>query len=382
MSGVLHRGVMSDVGPTDARGPGRVVQLLGPSTGGIRAHVGELTRHLRNRGWVVEVLGPAHVMDGAGGQTGVVDLPTNWNPSALARARRQLATRCHGDAVVLHVHGLKAGLVAFTMRSRPPTVLTIHNLVAGTRRGVAARMLQRFEAAIISRADHVIVISDEIGQRLRGMIADDRQTFVLPVSPPRTVTMSPSDVRALHSIAHDAPLVVIVARHHRQKDLVTFLHAMNLVRATIADVRAVMVGDGPERSAIDAERKRLGLDGTVVIAGHRPNPVDEMNTADVVALSSRWEGSPLVIAVCLLLGKPLATTAVGTVSRHLHDGVDARVVGVGDSAALGTAIVELLADPPAAARIGAAGKRVAEYVFDPGHLVDEVTAVYRALLDT
>jgi glycosyltransferase involved in cell wall biosynthesis len=360
-----------------------VTQLLGPSTGGIRAHVAELSRRLGTRGWSVVVLGPAHVMDGVGEQDGVVDVPTSWNPLALRRARRQLRTHLSSrPADLMHAHGLKAALVGLTLpRSRrPPMVLTIHNLVIGTRHGVAARVLSTVERSIIKRADHVIVISDEIDHRLNGLVPDDRHTFVLPVSPSRTVGRTRHDVRAEYAIADDTPMVTIVARHHLQKDLPMFLRAFADVVVELPEARAVMVGDGPERRAIEAERDRLGLSSSVVIAGYRPNPVDEMSAADVVALSSQWEGSPLAVAECLSLGRPLVTTAVGTVTRHLRDGVNARVVPVGDHRSFGRALVDLLCDPAAASAMGQAGREVATTTFDGERLVDETESIYREVL--
>jgi glycosyltransferase involved in cell wall biosynthesis len=159
-----------------------------------------------------------------------------------------------------------------------------------------------------------------------------------------------------------------------------FLAAMALVRRRLPDARAVMVGDGPERAAVEAERHRLGLDDAVVIAGHRPNPIDEMSAADVVALSSIWEGSPLAVAECLSIGAPLVTTAVGTVTRHLVDGESARIVPVGDAAAFADALVELLRSPERRAAIGAAGRAVAARTFDPDALTDAVVRVYRAAI--
>jgi glycosyltransferase involved in cell wall biosynthesis len=105
-----------------------------------------------------------------------------------------------------------------------------------------------------------------------------------------------------------------------------------------------------------------------------------MNAADVVALSSRWEGSPLAVAECLSLGRPLVTTAVGTVTRHLTDAVNARVVAVGDQHAFAAALLDVLRDPDAAAAMGEAGRRVATAAFDPEHLVDGVEAIYRNLV--
>jgi glycosyltransferase involved in cell wall biosynthesis len=367
-----------------------VLQLLGPSTGGIRAHVAELTRRLQQRGWVVDVAGPAHVMEGVGPQSGVVDVPRSWNPVALGRARHQLRrlmrTPVGDDAIgLVHAHGLKAASVALVAmprhgRRRVPIVLTVHNLVTGTRHGTSARLLARIERAIIRRADRVVVISDEIDQRLTGLVPADRRSFILPVSPQRVVASSRHQVREQYGLTDHTPMVVIVARHHLQKDLPMFLRAFQRVLVVLPGAHAVLVGDGPERRAVEAEADRLGLRGSVTFAGHRPNPADEMNAADAVALTSRWEGSPLAVAECLSLGRPLVTTAVGTVTRHLTDGVDARVVEVGDDIAFAAALVAVLSDPAAAESMGAAGRQVALTTFDPDVLVDGVESCYHDAL--
>jgi glycosyltransferase involved in cell wall biosynthesis len=358
----------------------RVLELLGPSTGGIRAHVAELSRRLAARGWGVVVSGPTGVMDGVGEQDAVVAVPAGWNPVALRRSRAQLHVLLGAEPFdVLHAHGLKAALVALGVRPRPPLVLTVHNLVGGTAAGMKARVLGRIERSILRRSDHIVVISDEIARHLTGLVAPERQTFVLPVSPRRSPDHPVAEVRAEHGVGGDSPLVVVVARHHPQKDLGMFLRAMVQVRAAVPGVRALMVGDGPERNSLEAECTRLGLVDVVSFAGFRPNPADEMQAADVVALSSRWEGSPLVVAECLALGRPLVTTAVGTVARHLVDGVSARIVPVGDHTAFAAALVELLGDPVRAAAIGAAGQAVAASTFDPDRLVEAIDQVYRGV---
>ncbi len=339
-------------------------------------HVGELARRLQQRGWAVQVAGPDGVMDGVGEQTAAVAVPTSWHPLALRRARRQLVPLLHGVDVV-HAHGLKAAMVALTIRRRPPLVLTVHNLVVGTQQGVIRRVLRGVERWIVGHVDDVIVISPEIGDRVAPLQPLDRRHEILPVSPLRTVTRSRHEVRSSYDIGDDAPLVVVVARHHPQKDLPMFLAAMADVRGRVPDARAIVVGDGPERAAVEAARHRLGLDEVVVIAGHRPNPIDEMHAADVVALSSVWEGSPLAVAECLSIGVPLVSTAVGTVTRHLVDGESARIVPVGDARAMADALVELLGDAPLRTRIGAAGHDVAVATFDGDRLVERVIEVYR-----
>ncbi|MEX0846973.1 MAG: glycosyltransferase family 4 protein [Ilumatobacteraceae bacterium] len=357
----------------------RVLQLLGPSAGGIRAHVAELARRLPAHGWQPSVICSHDVMAGIGPQHGDLDVPPMWNVTAYRPARRRLAEMVEGHDV-LHVHGLKAAMVAVGLTDRPPMVLTVHNLVAGTQPWAVRPVLQRLESHLVARADHLIVISDEIEQRFADVIGADRRSFVLPVSPPRTVGRTRDEVRREHGIAADAPLVTIVARHHRQKNLTMFLDAVAVAVAAVPGLRVLMVGDGPDRADLERHRSSLGLDGIVVMTGQRPNPVDEMHAADVVGLSSDWEGSPLVVAECLAVGRPLVATAVGTVTRHLVDGVSARITPVGAAPAFAAAMIELLSDPVRAAAIAAAGHRVGAVVFDPDSLVDGVARVYDGLV--
>jgi glycosyltransferase involved in cell wall biosynthesis len=151
------------------------------------------------------------------------------------------------------------------------------------------------------------------------------------------------------------------------------------VRAGRPDVRAVIVGEGPERDAITAEIERAGLTGTVTLAGQRANPADEMAAADVVVMSSRWEAGPLVMVECLSLGRPFVSTAVGALTAMLVDGRDARVVAVGDDGAMAAAIEGLLDDPAAAARIGEAGRRLVAPIVEGDALVTPVAEVYARL---
>jgi hypothetical protein len=113
--------------------------------------------------------------------------------------------------------------------------------------------------------------------------------------------------------------------------------------------------------------------------GARVNVSVTVGSADVVALSSAWEGSPIAVAECLSIGAPLVTTAVGTVTRHLRDGESARIVPVGDHDAFADALVELLLDPGRAAVIGARGREAGDRVFAAEALVTPLEQVYRTV---
>ena len=112
------------------------------------------------------------------------------------------------------------------------------------------------------------------------------------------------------------------------------------------------------------------------MAGRRAYAVDELAAADVVALSSNWEGSPIVAAEALQLGRPLVSTDVGDVAEVVESGVSGWLVAVGDEAAFGSALLASVVDPDNAERMGSEGLVRAGVKYDPEKLVDEVCAVY------
>ncbi len=359
----------------------RVLMVLGPSAGGIRQHVAVLGDALEARGLSVRVAGPPGVMEGLRRLDAEVDVPASKRPDRLLRAARQLR-RARGDAEVVHAHGFGAAAVCRLARLGLPLVVTVHNLVIPENAG-------RFHAAkvwlarqVLAGCDRVIVISPEIDAEVATVVPDDRRRYVLPISAERFPDRDRAATRSTLGIAGATPLVVIVARLNPQKDLGTFLRAMATVREHLPEVRAVVVGDGeePERLRLEALRHTLRLESTVEFVGRRTNPADEMVAADVVALSSAWEGSPIAVVEALRLGRPLVSTAVGTVPHDLTDGVDARVVPIGDPEALGAAIVDVLFNPAEAAAMGQRGRALAERIYEPDRLVGQVIDVYGEVL--
>ncbi|MBK9178308.1 MAG: glycosyltransferase [Acidimicrobiales bacterium] len=358
---------------------GRVLQLLGPSTGGIRRHVVTLTAELRRRGWEVAVAGPAGVLDGVGELDAVVDVPAGSSAVQALRARRQLAPLLRG-ADLVHAHGLKAGWVAGSLRSRPPLVVTVHNLVLDEAAGPAAPVLRVMEGMLPGRADAVIAVSPGIAERFAGSRAAGRITVVPPVGPGPQPTHTPAETRRALGVDPAAPLVVTVARLHPQKGLDVLLDATAALRERLPLVRLALVGQGPLEQELRDRAVRLGLGGVVVFAGATPNAADQLAAADVVAVPSLWESGPLVVAEALELGRPVVSTPVGFVPELVEDGVSGWLVPIGDAPALAAALQDALTNPSEGARrVAAARTRAADHL-DRGRLVDAVAAVYRATL--
>jgi glycosyltransferase involved in cell wall biosynthesis len=355
---------------------GVVLQLLGPSTGGIRRHVVELARRLGERGWESPIAGPAGVLGDLRSLDHVVPVPAAPTPTLVAARRALRAAVAASGADVVHAHGLKAGWLATLAGLDRPVVVTVHNLVLDEAAGRQAGLLRALEARLPRRADAVIAVSPAIAERFAGLPGAERVRVARPVGPVPTPTRTPAEVRAGLDVAPDAPLIVTVARLHPQKDLPTLVRAAVALRERVPGVRVVVVGVGPDQGALTDLTKQLGVDDTVVLAGPSPDAADEMGAADVVAMCSLWESGPLVVAEALQLGRPVVATPVGFVPDLIEDGVSGRIVPVGDAPALAAALGDVLADPSGAARLAAAGARAVDEVLGPDRLVGDVERTY------
>jgi teichuronic acid biosynthesis glycosyltransferase TuaC len=116
----------------------------------------------------------------------------------------------------------------------------------------------------------------------------------------------------------------------------------------LADVRLVIVGDGPERARIEHRiaMNRLGSRVTVLPAQQQRDLKWIYGAADVTVLASSREGLPNVLLESLACGTPVVATRVGGVREIVTDSVAGRMVNERSPAAIARVVHELLSDPP------------------------------------
>lgn len=178
-------------------------------------------------------------------------------------------------------------------------------------------------------------------------------------------------------------VVVAVARLVPVKNLRLLLDALAIARRCVPPAHLVIVGDGPEGSALRAHAASLELTGAVSFVGYVPQADTPAfyRTADVFALSSTFDNSPNAVLEAMACGLPVVTTDVGGVRDFVSDRVGGAVVPPGDAEALASALVTYLGSPDAARSAGAHNRLKASTEFSWRASALRLLDVYRRVID-
>jgi glycosyltransferase involved in cell wall biosynthesis len=168
--------------------------------------------------------------------------------------------------------------------------------------------------------------------------------------------------------------VLWLGRLTRQKRPELALQAVARARqrltAEAIDLRLVLCGEGPLRTAVEHQVARLGLTGVVELAGFCDNPFVRMREADCLLMTSDHEGLPNALIEAQGLGLPAVATACPYgPDEILADGETGRLVPVGDAAAAAEALIELASQPELAQRWGEAARHRARRLYGLDHLL-------------
>jgi glycosyltransferase involved in cell wall biosynthesis len=138
------------------------------------------------------------------------------------------------------------------------------------------------------------------------------------------------------------------------------LRAMHIVKRQLPDVRLVIVGDGEQRSALEALSRELDLERNVVFMGRRGDVVDRLQETRLFVLTSTSEGVALSLMEALACGVPAIAPDVGDLGDVLVDGLNGCLLEEHTPEAFAARITGLLMNEAARARFGAAAERSAQ----------------------
>lgn len=289
--------------------------------------------------------------------------PRDLDPVLLARLVRSL------DADVVHTHLVHAdvyGGVAAKLRGLR-LVSTKHNddpFRLGPFRHVE-RLLARW-------SDRVVTITDALRtftvERV-GIPSPKVETIHYGMdAPPEPWGENPPD-----DVPDEARIVLAVTRLTHQKGVDVAVRALEQLPQ---DTVLVVLGEGPERSSLEALARRVGVRSRMFLPGREPDVAAWLRRAAVLVHPVRWEGFGLAVLEAMLAGLPVVASDVSSLPELVVDGKTGFLVPPEDPAALAEAITLALDDTGA---LGEAGFRRARSEFSVERMADRTAHLYAEL---
>jgi glycosyltransferase involved in cell wall biosynthesis len=167
-----------------------------------------------------------------------------------------------------------------------------------------------------------------------------------------------------------------------QKGIPYLIDAMPLVLKEHPDAKLLLVGRGSALNGLKAKVAAMGLGDSVIFPGYvsEPQLKEAYGTCDVFVLPSVWEVLPIAVLEAMSSGRPVVCTDAGGDREMVRDGVNGFVVPARDPTALARRINAVLADGGLRARMGAAGRKIAEEEFDWKLIAARTRQVYEDLI--
>ena len=193
--------------------------------------------------------------------------------------------------------------------------------------GLRVRVLRATRTAALRRARRIVVPSAYLREIALGWGLEPERVVVIPNPAPQLGEL-PSREGARAALGIAGPTLGTAGRLTAQKALGDALAAV----ARVDGVSLVVLGDGPERAALERRSAELGLAGRVRFlgAGTRDDVVRLFRAADAALLTSAWENLPHTLLEALAVGTPVIATAVGGIPEVVRDGENGLLVPPGD----------------------------------------------------
>lgn len=293
-----------------------------------------------------------------------------WAHLATVWALRRLCLELRPDVLMAHgfpehLLGRRAGRLAGV----PRLVQVEHN---SRERYTRARRAQAIELA--GHSARLIGVSEGVRRQLVTLGLPAALTMAIP----NGIRLERFAVADEHPMATREPGIVMSARFARQKDQLTLIRAVGLLRERGLHPTLYLAGGGKSGYRREAERlvATLVLGQQVRFLGHHGQIPELLMSQRIFALSTHWEGMPLALLEGMAAGCACVASLVPGVEGVLEQDRTGLLVPEADPVALADALERLLRDPALAARLGAAARQRAL----EEHSVELMTRRYEEML--
>ena len=262
----------------------------------------------------------------------------------LAQLVRYLRQR-QPDLVIALVHSAKimAGLARYFVPQTRLAISVHANLLAPRRYRFWLRRFFGFglERRLYRHAIAAHAVSQELAEQVVRCFGIARQKSFMIYNPIDESEFSPV-LPAHHEPLFDRPVILAAGRLVPQKDHAALIRSF-AASGLVGSCRLVILGEGPLRPDLERQIRDLKLDDAVALPGHVPDVRPYLGRSGGYALSSRFEGLPLVLLEALKAGLPIVSYACSCgPAEILVDGKLGCLVPPGDEAGLARALKAMM----------------------------------------
>jgi glycosyltransferase involved in cell wall biosynthesis len=368
----------------------RALLAFEPPDGGVADSVLYLARGLGSRGWDVEVAGPP----ASSVRAEIEGLGVPYHAIALSRGYGRpdrdlqglLALRAllrSGRFDIAHLHSSKAGFLGRLAAVSTGTgwVYSPHCFSFVGPVGWPRRMLGIIVELALGRLGGGVIVAVADAERREALqyrlAPPERIALIYNGCPPCAAGLERDG--ALAGFADGHPIAGAICVLRRQKGVADFLRAAGAILGRVPDARLAVVGDGPERDALQTMARDLGLDTRLRFFAYRGPAARQLGSLDVLVVPSLWEAFPFSLLEALACGVPQVASDVGGTGEAVVDGVTGLLVAPRDVDALAAAVTTLLCDPARRARMASASRARHAERFTVDAMVSGTAAVYDAV---
>jgi len=327
-----------------------ILHLAAPGAiGGLERVLQDLAIGHHRRGHNVHV---ATLIDEDGDYSPVLDplreagVPTHVllvRPYSVFRERAFTRSTCEKHTIrILHTHGYRPDIVdaGVARQMGLATVSTEHGM---SKMGGRTRIYEWIQMRLFRKFDAVIAVSRPIAEALERSGVDPERIRLIPNAWSGEVDfLDRSAARETLQLAPNDLVVGWVGRLIHAKGADVFLRALAMIRDL--PFKAAVIGDGPERTALERLSARLGIAGSVRFYGAIPDARRYFRAFDAFALTSRTEGTPIVLFEAMAADVTLVATTVGGVPDVLTPEI-AVLVSPEDTNSLASALRGVIENP-------------------------------------
>lgn len=375
--------------------------LPGTFKGGIQTHVWKISKWLTKLGYEVHILSGGSLKDRE--ETVEIDgriihkipffpgrklpfIPLFAEEYAFNQAAAKWLNKHANNFEVIHMQGRSGYLFDWKMKySKIPIVITLHGLIdveysQSNSKGCRSldhrwhqKRTKQFEAKQFQRADAMISVSHEM-QRLLGEqypeYVQKSSIIYNGIDPPN---FPPSKINL------DSKTLLFVGRLSSIKGLFPLMEAMQKVRK---EIKLVILGDGPDRSALEQDIQRKKLQENVILKGavSMQKVFEWVDRSYALILPSFYETQGIVLMEANICGRPVLASNINGINEIVENGKNGILFEKGNVDEIATSINWLFDHPKEAKRMGDFGESHIKKKFAWEIIARKTSALYSKLV--